>query len=142
MKRKTILIIIFLLLLFYPLFSVFLLEEAISSGERLKEVEFDLVKYQRSIWLSWIIFVAMAVYYKWVKNRNFLFYFTYAFLFVAFVVYGIYVQRLVIAYDIPSAFEDSYTLGVFSAFQNILMSGILTGFLQAAVWWFTRRHRR
>ena len=143
MKRKTVLVIIFILLLFYSLYSVFVLEEVISSGSSIREAESELVAFQRSIWITWILLVSMAVYYKWIKKRNFIFYFTYAFLFVAFSVYGIYVQRLVTAYDVPSSFEDSYTLGVFSALQNILMSAILTGFLQAAVWWFTRRwHRR
>lgn len=142
MKRKTVLVIIFVLLLFYSLYSVFVLEEVISSGSSIREAESALVAFQRSIWITWILLVSMAVYYKWVKKRNFIFYFTYAFLFVAFAVYGIYVQRLVTAYDAPSGFEDTYTLGVFSALQNILMSGILTGFLQAAVWWFTRRWHR
>ncbi|NJY63740.1 hypothetical protein HC174_13405 [Salinimicrobium sp. CDJ15-81-2] len=143
MKRKTVLVIIFILLLFYSLYSVFVLEEVISSGSSIREAESALIAFQRSIWITWILLVSMAVYYKWVKKRNFIFYFTYAFLFVAFAVYGIYVQRLVTAYDVPSSFEDSYTLGVFSALQQILMSAILTGFLQAAVWWFTRRwHRR
>ena len=143
MKRRTVLIILFLLLLLYPLYAVFNVEEGISSGNDLKAVELDLLGFQRSIWLTWIPLVAMAVYYKWVKKRNFIFYFTYAFLFVAFSVYGVYVQRLVIAYDLPSRFENSYTLAIFSAFQNIIMAGVLTGFLQAAVWWFTRRwHRR
>ena len=143
MKRRTVLIILFLLLLLYPLYAVFNVEEGISSGNDFKAVELDLLGFQRSIWLTWIPLVAMAVYYKWVKKRNFIFYFTYAFLFVAFSVYGVYVQRLVIAYDLPSRFENSYTLAIFSAFQNIIMAGVLTGFLQAAVWWFTRRwHRR
>ena len=143
MKRKTVLVIIFILLLFYSLYSVFVLEEVISSQRVVREAESALVAFQRSIWISWIILVSMAVYYKWSKKRNFIFYFTYAFLFVAFSVYGIYVQRLVVAYELPSSFEDSYTLAVFSALQQILMSAILTGFLQAAVWWFTRRwHRR
>ena len=136
-------IILFLLLLLYPLYAVFRLEEGISSGNELKVVEIALLGFQRSIWLTWLALAAMAVYYKWIKQRNFIFYFTYAFLFVAFSVYGIYVQRLVTAYNIPSGFEDSYTLAVFSAFQNIIMAGVLTGFLQAGVWWFTRRwHRR
>lgn len=142
MKRKTVLVIIFILLLFYSLYSVFVLDEAISLESSIRETESALIAFQRSIWITWILLVSMAVYYKWVKKRNFIFYFTYAFLFVAFSVYGIYVQKLVTAYNLPSSFDDSYTLGIFSALQNILMSGILTGFLQAAVWWFTRRWHR
>lgn len=143
MKRKTILIILFILLLFYPIYSVFVVEEVMSSGSSIRDAENALVGYQRSIWISWIILVSMAVYYKWIKKKNIIFYITYAFLFVAFAVYGIYVQKLVTDYNVPSNFNDSYTLGVFTALQNILASAILTGFLQAAVWWFTRRwHRR
>ena len=142
MKRKTIAIIVFILLLIYPLWSIFELEQVLSSGSGIREAEGELLDFQRSIWISWIILVSFAVYYKWVKKRNLLFYFTYAFLFVAFAVFGIYVQKLVTDYNIPSTFEDSYTLGVFSAIQNILVSGVLTGFLQAGVWWFTRRWHR
>ena len=143
MKRKTILIILFILLLFYPIYSVFVVEEVMSSGSSIRDAENALVGYQRSIWISWIILVSMAVYYKWIKKKNIIFYITYAFLFVAFAVYGIYVQKLVSDYNVPSNFNDFYTLGVFTALQNILASAILTGFLQAAVWWFTRRwHRR
>ncbi|WP_029036780.1 hypothetical protein [Salinimicrobium xinjiangense] len=143
MKKKTVLVIIFLLLLVYPLYSVFQLEQVITDGGLAKEAQAELNDLQRSLWISWIILVSIAVYYKWTFKRNLVFYLTYAFLFVAFAVFGIYVQRLVSVYNIPSSFEDSYTLGVFSAFQNIVVSGVLTGFLQAAVWWFTRRwHRR
>jgi di/tricarboxylate transporter len=141
--KKTFLVIIFLLLLIYPLYSIFQLEQVISIGGVVKEAQEELNDLQRSIWICWTILVILAVYYKWNFKRNLVFYLTYAFLFVAFVVFGIYVQRLVTVYNIPSSFEDSYTLGVFSAFQNIVVSGVLTGFLQAAVWWFTRRwHRR
>ena len=109
----------------------------------MRAAEKQLFNFQRSIWISWLILVSLAIYYKWTRKRNLLFYLTYAFLFVAFAVFGIYVQKLVNVFEVPSNFEDSYTLGVFSAFQNILVSGVLTGFLQAAVWWFTRRwHRR
>lgn len=142
MKKKTLLVIIFLLLLFYPLFSLFQLEQALVPGEIIQEVQAELQSFQRSIWISWVILVALAVYYKWSFKRNLVFYLTYGFLIVAFAVFGIYVQRVVTLFEVPSGFADAYTLGVFSALQNILFSAVLTGFLQAAVWWFTRRWHR
>lgn len=143
MKKKTLLIIVFLLLLFYPLYSIFQLEQVLSSGGEILEAQAELEALQRSIWISWVILICLAIYYKWSYKRNLVFYLTYGFLFVSFVVFGIYVQRLVTAYAVPTNFEDPGTLAVFSAVQNILVSVILTGFLQAAVWWFTRRwHRR
>lgn len=143
MKKKNILLAIFALVLCYPLFTAYQFWEVIISNRGLEVVENQLISYQISIWLTWIITVAMAVYFKWTEKNNLMFYVTYTFLVLAFIFFGIFSQMMVNNFNLPSSFEDSYTLGVFAAIQNIFVSVLLTGFLHAGVWWFTRRwHRR
>lgn len=143
MKKKTILLVVFVVVLCYPLFTAYQFWEVITSGRGLEVVENQLISYQISIWLTWVITVAMAVYYKWTEKNNLMFYVTYTFLILAFILFGVYSQMMVNTFNLPSTFEDNYTLGVFAAIQNIIVSALLTGFLHAGVWWFTRRwHRR
>src|SRR5690606_9408008 len=106
------------------------------------QVEEKLVNYQISIWISWIFMVTAAIFFKWGLKRNLLFTATYGFLFLAFSMFGIYTQLIVNLFEIPTSLEDNYTLGVFTAVQNIIVSAVLTGSLQAGVWWFTRRWHR
>lgn len=87
--------------------------------------------------------VCVAIYYKWITQSNFFFYFIYGFLIVAFIIYGFLMQEMVNTFDITSGFRDNYTQGVIVVLVNLVVAGALTGFLQAGVWWFTRRwHRR
>lgn len=143
MGRKGILLLLFGLILVYPLVTLFQLNQSVSDRNELHLVENKLLNYQISIWISWIFLVALGVYYKWTRSRNLFFTLTYGFLFLAFSIFGTYTQMTVNIYQIPSSIEDDYTLGVFTAVQNIIVSAVLTGSLQAGVWWFTRRwHRR
>lgn len=130
------------LLLLYPVFSLFQLDQGVTARAELEIVEGRLLRYQISIWIGWIFMAAISIYYKWTHKRNLFFMLTYGFLFLGFMVYGIYIQKIVNLFGLPSRFEDSYTFGVFTAVQHILVSSILTGFLQAGVWWFTRRWHR
>ena len=142
MKKKKILYVIAFLVLVYPAFTLFHAIEAIGPVEA-PEAEAEILNYQVSVWITWIFLVAIAVYFKWTRKRNLFFFFTYGYLLIAFALFGTLSQMLVNAYDLPGPFEDSYTFGVLIAVQNILMAGVLTGFLQGATWWFTRRwHRR
>jgi len=143
MGRKGILLLLFGLILVYPLVTLFQLNQSVSDRNELHLVENKLLNYQISIWISWIFLVALGVYYKWTRSRNLFLSLTYGFLFLAFSIFGTYTQMTVNIYQIPSSIEDDYTLGVFTAVQNIIVSAVLTGSLQAGVWWFTRRwHRR
>lgn len=142
MGKKAILRTFVLLTLLYPAYMLFLANSLLSFGE-VQTAEEGILDYQISVWISWVFLVSVAVFYKWTEKRNFFFYFTYAFLLVAFAVYGYLHQELINTFDLPSPFGDKYTLGVLVAFQNVIASVILTAFLQGAVWWFTRRwHRR
>lgn len=141
MNKKAIFILIFLLILFYPAISAFQLHQTTNS-QGSAEIEQQLSAYQLSIWLSWLVMVIISIYYKWTTERNDFFYFTYVFLLVGFGIYGFYFQKTVNILEIESPFHDNYTLGVFAALRNLAVAGVLTGFLQAAVWWFTRRWHR
>lgn len=117
--------------------------QSLEAGYRVDRVEDSILSYQLSIWLTWLVFVIIAVFYKWTTEKNFFFILTYAFLLLSFGFFGYFVQALVNSFELPSTFEDDYTLGVFTALQNFAVAALLTAFLQAAVWWFTRRwHRR
>jgi|GEM_PF-4870418 hypothetical protein len=142
MKKKNILKFLFLVILLYPLFTLF--GTVGNLGDvGLQEAHESVLNYQISIWVSWLVLVVASVYFKWTKQKNFFFFFTYAFLVVAFGFLGYLGQKLVTQYDLPNKFRDGYSFGVLHALQHIISSVVLTGFLQAAVWWFTRRwHRR
>lgn len=143
MEKRTILLVIFIAVLCYPVFTAYQYWEVIAAGRGIEVVENQLISYQISIWITWVITVAMAVYYKWTEKNNLMFYVTYGFIVAAFILFGAFSQMMVNEFDLPSPFEDDYTLGVFAAIQNIFVSALLTGFLHAGVWWFTRRwHRR
>ncbi len=143
MSKKPVLLVLFLIVLVYPAMSVFQLEQTLLEATNAAAAHQSLVNYQISIWVSWLVLVFLSIYYKWTEKKNRFFYFTYGFLIVAFGVFGYYTQDLINNFDLPSRFEDDYTHGVFTAIINIFTSGILTGLLQAGIWWFTRRwHRR
>lgn len=143
MNKKNILLWILVLLCFYPAISAFNAGEILDVETRLERVESSVASYHLSIWLSWVVMVCVAIYYKWITQSNFFFYFIYGFLIVAFIIYGFLMQEMVNTFDITSGFRDNYTQGVIVVLVNLVVAGALTGFLQAGVWWFTRRwHRR
>jgi hypothetical protein len=141
MKKKSVLRIVAFLALVYPVVALFEASEIIGEGT-VREAENEMISYQVSIWLSWVVLVITAVYFKWTQKKNFFFFFTYAYLILAFGLFGYLSQNLVLTYDLPTRFEDHYTFAVLTALQNIIMAAVLTGFLQAGVWWFTRRWHR
>lgn len=142
MRKKNLLKFLFLTVLLYPVFSLF---NAVGNlnGADLPEALDAVLHYQISIWVSWLVLVSASIYFKWTKHKNFFFFFTYAFLVVAFGFLGYLSQELVNEYELPNKFRDQYSFGILHALQHIITSVVLTAFLQAAVWWFTRRwHRR
>ena len=139
MNKKGIFLFVSGFVLIYPLVMLFQLDQALSTGTDLERVRGKSTSFQISIWISWIVLVGLAVYYKWTAKRNLIFSFTYGFIFICFSIFGTYTQMLVNRFQLPSSFVDDYTLGVFTAVQNIVVSAVLTVFLQAGVWWFTRK---
>ena len=142
MGKKAIIRASMILVLLYPVYRLFRSGEIIDSSE-VEIAENALLNFQASVWITWVVWVSLAIYFKWTEKGNVFFYATYGFLAVAFAVLGYLHQSMVNTHDLPTPFEDTYTLGVLIALQNLLTSCILTAFLQAGVWWFTRRwHRR
>lgn len=142
-KKKNILLGILIVLLLYPILSVYRLEMVFGNGADPELVSQRLTGYQISIWLSWVVMISVAIFYKWTTGKNSFFYFLYFFLFLAFAVFGYYSQEIINIFGLQSGFKDNYTFGVFAAITNFVVAALLTAFLQASVWWFTRRwHRR
>ena len=142
MSKKGIFRTLVILALLYPAYMLFRAGESFNSRE-VQLAGSAILNFQASIWITWVVLVSVAVYFKWTEKGNFFFYFTYSFLVVAFAVFGYFHQSLVNIHDLPSPFDDNYTLGVLVTLQNLISACILTAFLQAGVWWFTRRwHRR
>src|SRR6056297_678410 len=131
MKKKALLRFFVILVLVYPALMLFLADENLNVSD-LQDTENGILNYQISVWISWIVLASIAVYYKWTEKKNFFFYFTYGFIILAFSIYGFLYQSFITGYNLPSPFSDTYTSGVLVAFQNIFVSGILTGILQAA----------
>jgi hypothetical protein len=143
MKKKIILSIVFIIVLFYPGLLIFKLEQTFNNGSSLRQIENAHRGYQISIWLTWIVMVSLSVYYKWISEKNLFFSLTFLFLFVSISLFGFYVHRMVNTFEIDTGFRDPYTFGFLTALQNFVVAAILTGLLQAGVWWFTRKwHRR
>ncbi len=143
MSKKMVLLLLAVVLVIYPLYMLFQLDTTISSSSDLHQVQEAILDYQVSLWIVWLILAGISVYYKWTRKSDFFFSITYAFIVIGFAFLGAYSQEVVTNFNLPTRFQDTYTMGVLSAVQNIFISGILTGFLQAGVWWFTRRwHRR
>ncbi len=141
MRKRNVLKFLVIAVLVFPLFSLFNAVGDLNNTD-LQEALDSVLYYQISIWVSWLVLVSASVYYKWVKKRNFFFFYTYAFLVVAFGFLGYLTQELVSDFDLPNKFSDGYSFGIFQALQHIVSSIVLTVFLQAAVWWFTRRWHR
>ncbi len=143
MDKKIVTLIVICFGILYPAISVYLLHQSMNSISEAENFESNISAYQLSVWLSWVVLVILAIYYKWTTEKNVLFNVTYAFLLFGFGIYGYYVQEMVNMFQLDSGFTDNYSFGVFTALSNLAVAGILTGFLQASVWWFTRRwHRR
>lgn len=143
MKKKHLLLLIFIFLLFYPLYRVYQILDLFTSAQNPGEIRANITGYQLSIWLSWVGMMVVSVYYKWIQKNNFFFILTYFFLVLAFGAFGYFTQHALNLLGGSSRFSDSYTLGVFTALQHLAIAGILTVFLQIAVRLFqTKWHRR
>jgi predicted Na+-dependent transporter len=143
MKKKTLLVTVLLIILLYPLISAIQAAEILGTVTIAESVERSISLYHLSIWLTWLVFVSVAIFYKWTTQKNTFFHGTYIFLILAYLVYGYFIQEMLGRFNIQSSFQDSSTLVVLTAMRNLVAAAALTGILQAGVWWFTRRwHRR
>ena len=143
MEKKWILLLIVILSFFYPGNSLMEVQQALEELQSNTTIKDELVAFQLSIWVIWIMLTGMSVYYKWTVKSDFFFHITYIYLLIAFSIYGYFQQVAVNVLDLKTSFNDNYTLGVFVAAEHVAMAALLTAILQGGVWWFTRRwHRR
>lgn len=142
MKTKPLLIIFYIAIMLYPAY-MFYLALFLPANTGVEEASEYQNMLQTSLWVSWVLLVAISVYYKWTTEKNLFFMFTYVFIGLSFILYGVYTHQVITEYNIETRFDDPSTFSLLIVFQNIVVATILTGFLQLAVWWFTRRwHRR
>lgn len=141
MKTKNILLIVFTIVLLFPLYAVlqiFQLETTATAEEATSTVNF----LQISIWISWVFMVSMAIYYKWVQQSNFFFVITYIFVIAAFGFFGFLLDDVINKYGIGSRLGDQYPVAIYTFIRNVVASIAFTVFLQLAVFWFTRKWHR
>ena len=142
MNKKYLISGLFVLLLLYPALSVLILSQEIGLGSTPERLANLLSSYRISLWLCWIVMASLAIFYKWTTGENLFFNIIYIFLSLGFGFFGFYSQRIINLFDLSSPFSDTYTYGFLVGIQNFIVPAILTGFLQAGVWWFTRRWHR
>lgn len=142
MNRKIILLGILIISLLIPGLYILNLENVFVIGSTPEEVERAISGYRLRVWLSWVVMIIVAVYYKWTTGSNIFFKMIYFLIILAFGIEGIYIQRMVNMFDVTTTFQDSYSYGVLVTLMNILMAAFMTAFLQAGVWWFTRKWHR
>lgn len=142
MKSKVTFLVFLLLPTLYPAFSLYKLLQLVTQKAESALLFDALNSFQLSIWICWVFFAAVGVYYKWTRKGNFVFYLTYLFLFIAFALFGFFMQKVMVDYHIKPSFGDVYSRGTLTAILNLGYTVALTAFLQAAVWWLTRRRNR
>ncbi|MDT0689017.1 hypothetical protein RM549_04425 [Salegentibacter sp. F188] len=144
-KPGRILLILLLLTLIYPVWSYFQLQD-IEGETAVNEYLLNSIQnYLVSIWISWLVFVGISVFWKWTREENIFFYFTYGFLLLAWAVLGVYVQDVNYSGSNASGgmAVGNYPVMTMMVLQHFVASVVLTIFLQISSWWFTRRwHRR
>ncbi|MDT0676645.1 hypothetical protein [Autumnicola musiva] len=137
-KSGRIILIILLALCCYPVYSFLQLQS-------IEGKAFDATVFNNllSIWITWIIIICFAVYWKWSRQHNSLFYLTYGYLLLIFGALMFMVQQVSGGTSHTYFAVGGYPDLIFLVIEHFLGTVALTGFLQILVWWFTRRwHRR
>ncbi len=142
MTTKRLLLSLFILVLLFPVYVIYRFE-SLPFETGIEKVRSLQKLMQISLWISWVIVVSIAVYYKWTRKNNLFFLLVYIFIGLGFTLFGHYVDQISTTYKITTSLDEDFPVGIFVAVQNIVTALILTAFLQISVWWFTRRwHRR
>ena len=123
----------------YPVIRFILAAEAIEAQEAVFLVQSRILQYLISIWIIWLLFAGLAVYDKWTRRRNLLFYLTYLQLALGFIGMGYLISRMQSVYEQVARANDPFVTALFASLPNLFVGAALTGLLQAAVWWFTRK---
>ncbi|WP_121666534.1 hypothetical protein [Mesonia aquimarina] len=132
MNLKKYFLLIYILLWGYALVVFF----SSLSIEPEKIIEHAL-RYVKVLWICWVIKITMAIYIKWKKRSTVFFYIIYA-------LYAINTLLLVGFFiNAPDhVFLDKNQNWELKLFLTTVIIFILTGILQLAVNWFTKRPHR
>ena len=123
----------------YPVIRFILAAEAIEGQEAVFLVQSRILQYLISIWIIWLLFAGLAVYDKWTRRRDLLFYLTYQQLALGLIGIGYLIYRKQSVYEQVARANDPFVTALFASLPNLFVGAALTGLLQAAVWWFTRK---
>ncbi|HSP41149.1 MAG TPA: hypothetical protein VLN46_06930 [Gillisia sp.] len=142
MNKRLLLLGILIFSLLIPGLYILHLEGVFLDGSTQEEISRAISGYRLRVWLSWVIMIIIAIYNKWTTGSNNFFKMIYFLLIFIFSIEGVYIQRMVNMFDIPTNFQDTYSYGIFITSINIITAAALTAFLQLGVWWFTRKWHR
>lgn len=142
MSRKSIVLSGVVILILYPLFTLWGAFSALNLVNEAQLVEDRILNFQIAIWITWILITVLAIYYKWTRKKDLIFYLTYAYILAAFTILAFLIVRFYSLYDLKGQVTDPLSFGIISVLPNIFTAAVLTGLLQIAVWWFTRRWHR
>jgi len=142
MNNRLFLLGIMILSLLIPGLYILNLESVFNNGSAQEEVGKAISGYSLRVWLSWIIMIIVAIHNKWITGSNNFFKMIYFIIVFSFGIEGIYLQRMVNMYELPTNFQDSFSYGIFFTILHIIMAVGLTAFLQLGVWWFTNKFHR
>lgn len=123
-------------------FFLISLHTSFSGNVNTEETLQALKNYQISIWCGWLLITGAGIYLRWTKGVHSIFIINYISVFIAFLLFGYYlnlgVERNL--WDIQSVFSEKL---LFIVLKNILLICGMTAFVHAAIWWFSKRwHRR
>ncbi|WP_276165409.1 hypothetical protein [Zobellia alginiliquefaciens] len=139
-RKESILSLVFVLLLGIPIFILIDLGTAVDTGNW-EELERGLVNYLISIWSVWILTVSIAVYYKWTEKNNLYFFMNYSYLIVAFGFFIHYNATLLNNIELPQSYASNRLTFIRTA-KHLMPILFATGYLQASVWWFSKKWHR
>ncbi|MBZ9631290.1 hypothetical protein LB465_10915 [Salegentibacter sp. LM13S] len=123
-------------------FFLFKLEQAFSEIETAQVVQQAIQNFQISIWIGWILITGPAIYLRWKYGNQLLFIINYLTVITAFIFLGFYVNRgaELELWSLGDSFRENV---IFMVIMNILLICGMTAFVQAAIWWFSKKwHRR
>lgn len=120
---------------------LFRLDQSFSEIQDSKIIPVAIKNYHLSIWCGWILITFSAIYASWKKNTHLLFIIDYLIMITAFILLGYYMDKAV-TYNLWTV-GTSLQQGVFfMVIKNIILICVMTGFIQASLWWFSKRWHR
>ncbi|MDT7827569.1 hypothetical protein RQM65_02680 [Pricia sp. S334] len=140
-RRHSVLSVTFTLILAIPIYLITQMQTGVNQNdwEALQRASVDFLI---GLWSCWLITATIAVYYKWTEKRNFFFWFNYAYLTVAFLIFAHYNDQLFRHIDLSERPYGKNMLNAIRTLRNALPIFVATVYLQVAVRWFENKWHR